>query len=72
MLRLDVNITCIIFIFQKETLQKSLKSSSLNSMGSSNGSISGNDLQNPPITKHSVQNQLIQVKELEEEVIYTN
>ena len=58
--------------FQKETLQKSLKSSSLNSMGSSNGSISGNDLQNPPITKHSVQNQLIQVKELEEEVIYTN
>ena len=39
-------------------------------MGSSNGSISGTDPQNISLSP-SVQNQLIQVKELEEEVSYT-
>ena len=54
---------------QVETLQKSLKSTSLGSMGGSTGSISGNDPQNVYLSP-SVQNQLVQVKELEEEVSY--
>ena len=59
-------------IFQVETLQKSLKSVSLNSMGSSNGSFSsGQDPSNLSMSQ-SVQNQLVQVKELEEEVSYTS
>ena len=49
-------------------MQKSLKSASLNSMGSSNGSFSsGQDPSNLSMSQ-SVQNQLVQVKELEEEV----
>merc|ERR1712223_130037 len=55
-------------ILKVETLQKSLKSTSLGSMGSSNGSFTS--VQDPSniSMSQSVQNQLVQVKELEEEV----
>ena len=62
--------TSLFSNFQVETLQKSLKSASLNSMGSSNGTFSsGQDPSNLSMSQ-SVQNQLVQVKELEEEVSY--
>ena len=73
---IDLATNTFAIFFQVETLQKSLKSSSLGSMGSSVGSIGGGgtsssiDAANISMSP-SVQNQLVQVKELEGEVDYS-